>query len=151
MSSQFFCGVDFAKHHFSLHAVNDHGKVILHKSVSRTNLLTKLANIPPMRIGMEACSGAHYWAREFIKFGHYARIVLKEPVPVIDMKGYRSKANHSSLLSTLEFEGTECMQLVKFCFNKGTCSRYSLLYGFEKLYRTFVNREMHIISSVKNC
>ncbi|WP_154124194.1 IS110 family RNA-guided transposase [Grimontia hollisae] len=35
MSSQFFCGVDLAKHHFSLHAVDDRGKVILHKSVSR--------------------------------------------------------------------------------------------------------------------
>lgn len=39
MSTQFFCGVDLAKHHFSLHAVDDHGKVILHKSVSRVNLL----------------------------------------------------------------------------------------------------------------
>ena len=80
MSSQFFCGVDLAKHHFSLHAVNDHGKVILHKSVSRAKLLTTLANIPPMRIGVEACSGAHYWAREFIKLGHDARIMTAKYV-----------------------------------------------------------------------
>ncbi|OOF08913.1 hypothetical protein BZG83_15585 [Salinivibrio sp. PR919] len=39
MSTQFFCGVDLAKHHCSLHAVDDRGKVILHESVSRINLL----------------------------------------------------------------------------------------------------------------
>jgi len=28
-----------------------------------------VAKLPPCVIGMEACSGAHYWAREFTKFG----------------------------------------------------------------------------------
>nr|WP_274532378.1 MULTISPECIES: hypothetical protein [unclassified Salinivibrio] len=36
MSTQFFCGVDLAKHHFSLHAVDDHGKVILYNSFPRS-------------------------------------------------------------------------------------------------------------------
>ncbi|OOF12510.1 hypothetical protein BZG82_00880 [Salinivibrio sp. PR5] len=39
MSTQFFCGVDLAKHRFSLHAVDEHGKVILHEYFSRVNLL----------------------------------------------------------------------------------------------------------------
>ncbi|OOF08911.1 MULTISPECIES: hypothetical protein [unclassified Salinivibrio] len=39
MSTQLFCGIALAKYHFSLHAVDDHGKVILHDSVSRVNLL----------------------------------------------------------------------------------------------------------------
>ena len=87
MSSQIFCGVDLAKHHFSLHAVDDRGKVILHKSVSRAKLLTTLANMPPMRIGMEACSGAHFWAREFIKLGHDARIMAAKYVGPYRTKG----------------------------------------------------------------
>ncbi|STO42310.1 Uncharacterised protein [Grimontia hollisae] len=58
MSSLIHCGVDLAKHHFSLHAVDDRGKVILHKSVYRAKLLTTLANMPAMRIGIETCSGA---------------------------------------------------------------------------------------------
>ena len=33
------------------------------------------ANLPPCLIGMEACSGAHYWARELIKLGHDPRIM----------------------------------------------------------------------------
>nr|WP_268794310.1 hypothetical protein [Salinivibrio proteolyticus] len=36
MSTQFFCGIDLAKYHFSLHAVDDRGKVILHNSFSRS-------------------------------------------------------------------------------------------------------------------
>ncbi|STQ75498.1 IS110 family transposase [Grimontia hollisae] len=87
MSSQFFCGVDLAKHHFSLHAVDDRGKVILHKSVSRAKLLTTLANMSTMRIGIEACSGAHYWAREFIKLGHDARIMAAKYVAPYRTKG----------------------------------------------------------------
>ncbi len=70
MSSQFFCGVDLAKHHFSPHAVDDRGKVILQKAVSCSKLLTILANMPAMRIGIEACSGAHYWAREITKLAN---------------------------------------------------------------------------------
>ncbi|KKD59254.1 transposase [Grimontia sp. AD028] len=80
MSSIFFCGVDLAKHHFSLHAVDDRGKVILHKSVSRAKLLTTLANMPAMRIGIEACSGAHYWARAFTQLGHDTRIMAAKYV-----------------------------------------------------------------------
>ena len=59
----YFCGIDLAKNHFSLHAVDQNGKVILHKSVTRSKLLTTIANMPLMRIGVEACGGAHYWER----------------------------------------------------------------------------------------
>jgi len=40
MSTQFFCDVDLAKQHFSLHAVDDHGKVILHNSFPRRSVGT---------------------------------------------------------------------------------------------------------------
>ncbi len=62
-----FCGIDLAINHFSIHAVDQHGKVLLHKSVTHSKLLATIANIPAMRIGLEACGGAHYWARTFRK------------------------------------------------------------------------------------
>lgn len=64
----YFCGIDLAKNHFSLHAVDQNGKVILHKSVTRSKLLTTIANMPLMRIGVEACGGAHYWAEHSINW-----------------------------------------------------------------------------------
>jgi transposase len=78
----YFAGIDLAKNHFSIHAVYSNGKVILHKSVTRSKLLLTLANMPPMRIGLEACGGAHYWARTLHELGHDARIMaVKYVVP----------------------------------------------------------------------
>ncbi|MEF1285944.1 MULTISPECIES: IS110 family transposase [unclassified Vibrio] len=78
----YFGGIDLAKNHFSIHVVDSQGKVTLHKSVTRSKLLTTIANMPPMRIGLEACGGAHYWARTLNKLGHDARIMaVKYVVP----------------------------------------------------------------------
>lgn len=68
-------GIDLAKNTFSLHGVDEHGKVFLKKTVSRNKLLLTLANVPPCLIGMEACSSSHYWARELSKLGHDVRIM----------------------------------------------------------------------------
>ena len=56
-------GIDLAKRVFQLHGVDSKGKAIFKKRVSRSQLLSIIANFPPCLIGMEACSGAHYWAR----------------------------------------------------------------------------------------
>ena len=48
---------------FSLHDEDQNGKVILHKSVTRSKLLTTIANMPIVRINIDACGGAHYWQR----------------------------------------------------------------------------------------
>lgn len=71
----YFGGIDLAKNHFSIHVVDSQDKVVLHKSVTRSKLLATIANMPPMRIGLEACGGAHYWARTLSKLGHDARIM----------------------------------------------------------------------------
>ena len=38
-------------------------------------MLTFFANLPRCVIGLEACGGAHYWARELIRLGHDARLM----------------------------------------------------------------------------
>lgn len=63
-------GIDLAKTSFSLVGMDEHGKVILRKTLRRNKLLPFIANLPPCLIGMEACSGAHYWGREFQALGH---------------------------------------------------------------------------------
>ena len=73
-------GIDLAKNVFSLHGVNQKGKTIIRKTVKRQQLLPEVAKLPSSLIGMEACSGAHYWAREFIKLGHDARIMAPKYV-----------------------------------------------------------------------
>lgn len=63
-------GIDLAKNVFAVHGVDQNGKTVLIKSrVTRTALPELIAGLPPCVIGMEACSGAHYWARLFRRYG----------------------------------------------------------------------------------
>ncbi|MEQ3513507.1 IS110 family transposase [Pseudoalteromonas sp. BZB3] len=68
-------GIDLAKNSFSLVGMNAHGKVVLRKTLSRKKLLAYVAQLNPCFIAMEACSGAHYWAREFKLLGHQVAII----------------------------------------------------------------------------
>lgn len=85
-------GIDLAKNIFAVHGVNAAGKPELVRSnVRRTKLLDLIANLPPCLIGMEACSGAHYWAREFGKLGHTVRIMAPKFVAPYRMGGKHGK------------------------------------------------------------
>jgi transposase len=69
-------GIDLAKNVFAVHGVDAAGKpVLVRPNVARGKLLELIAALPPCLIGMEACSGAHHWAREFQKLGHTARLM----------------------------------------------------------------------------
>jgi transposase len=69
-------GIDLAKNVFAVHGVDEADKpALVRPEVPRAKLLELIANVPPCLIGMEACSGAHHWAREFAKFGHTVRMM----------------------------------------------------------------------------
>ncbi len=59
-------GIDLAKNVFSIHDVDEDDTCVLRKTVKRNKLLAIFANLPPCLVGMEACSGAHHWARELL-------------------------------------------------------------------------------------
>lgn len=72
-------GIDLAKTVFAVHGVDATGKAALVRpSVPRAKLLDLIASLPPCLIGMEACSGAHHWAREFHKLGHTVRLMARK-------------------------------------------------------------------------
>ncbi len=67
-------GIDLAKFILAVHSVNEAGKAELVKPrVSREQLLPLIASLPPCLIGMEACIGAHHWARQFRQHGHITK------------------------------------------------------------------------------
>src|SRR6266571_9506088 len=68
-------GIDLAKRVFALHGVDGAGRVGLRKTVRREQLMQTVAGLPPCVIGMEACSGAHEWARRFQELGHTVRLM----------------------------------------------------------------------------
>jgi len=68
-------GIDLAKTSFSLVGMDKHGKIQFRKSLTRNKLAEFIAQHPECVIGMEACSGAHYWSRKFRELGHEVRII----------------------------------------------------------------------------
>ena len=71
-------GIDLAKNIFQLHGADEKGKKVYTKRVTRKKLLETLVNIPACLIAMEACGGAHYWAREIKKQGHEVKIIAPQ-------------------------------------------------------------------------
>ena len=71
-------GLDLAKQVIQVHGIDASGHVVVRKVLRRERLLDWFAQCPPCVIGMEACSGAHHWARELAKLGHTPRIMAAE-------------------------------------------------------------------------
>jgi transposase len=71
-------GLDLAKNVFQVHGVDEHGHAVVKKKVKRAQLATFFASIPPCLVGMEACSGAHFWARKLQGFGHVVRLIAPQ-------------------------------------------------------------------------
>jgi transposase len=71
-------GIDLAKNVFQIHAVDEHGKVILKKQVKRDKVAECFINLPACLVGMEACGSAHHWARKLESFGHTVRLMAPQ-------------------------------------------------------------------------
>jgi len=69
-------GIDLAKSVFTVHGVDAAGRTVLRKTVRRERLMELMAALPPCLIGMEACGGAHEWARKFQVHGHRVGIMM---------------------------------------------------------------------------
>src|SRR4030095_13899223 len=71
-------GIDIAKRVFHAVGMDDRGNVVYRKRLSRHDLMPCIAKLPPVRIGMEACGGAHYWARRFRAHGHKVQLMAPQ-------------------------------------------------------------------------
>ena len=91
------CGLDIAKAVFQVHGVNEHGAVKGRKTLARPKVLAYFAQMPPCLIGMEACGGAHYWARELGKLGHTVRLMAAQFVTPYRKRG-KNDANDAEAI-----------------------------------------------------
>lgn len=67
--------VDLAKALFQLHAIDEQGKTALRKQLKREQVVPFFATLEPCLVGMEACGGAHYWARKLQALGHTVKLM----------------------------------------------------------------------------
>jgi transposase len=71
-------GIDLGKKTFHVHAQDRHGKMMLRKKFSRSQLLQWLGSLPACTVAMEACGGAHYLARQLLGYGHTPRLIAAQ-------------------------------------------------------------------------
>jgi transposase len=71
-------GIDIAKRVFHLVGMDERGKIVMRTRCSRGEVLPLLANLVPTTIGMEACGGAHYWARCLREQGHEVKLMAPQ-------------------------------------------------------------------------
>ena len=67
--------IDTSKALFQLHGVNAAEQVVVRRQLRRSQVVEFFAKLSPTMVGLEACGGAHYWARELRKLGHDVRLV----------------------------------------------------------------------------
>ena len=68
-------GIDIAKNVFQIHGVCADGKVTVSRQLRRQQLLPYLQQLTPCTVGLEACPGAHHWARQIAALGHDVRLM----------------------------------------------------------------------------
>jgi len=67
--------LDIAKRVFQAHGADASGHAVFRKRLVRAKLLAFFTAQPPCTVAMEACAGAHHWAREIAKLGHTVRLI----------------------------------------------------------------------------
>lgn len=68
-------GLDLAKNVFQAHGADASGAVLFKRKLRRDQVLSFFAAQRGCLVAMEACPGAHYWAREIANLGHEVRLI----------------------------------------------------------------------------
>lgn len=71
-------GIDMAKQMFQVVGLDDTGTVVWRKRLPRGALMPFMAQMLLVVIGMEACGGAHDWARRFREHGHSVKLMARQ-------------------------------------------------------------------------
>lgn len=91
-------GLDIAKSVFHLLAVNSAGRQVKRKQLKRHQVLRYLANLEPCLIAMEACGGAHYWARAIQALGYDVKLIAPQYVKPY-VKGNKNDYNDAEAIA----------------------------------------------------
>jgi len=97
MSIVTLIGVDLAKTIFHLQGNDQKGNCIFKKKLNRSQFLTFMREQKPCVVAMEACCGAHQWARLFRQFGHEPRLISPQFVKPF-VKGNKNDRNDAAAI-----------------------------------------------------
>ena len=75
VSEAIIIGLDIAKYVFHAHGVDGRGRAIFSKRITRRKLVDFFTAQPSCTVALEACGGAHHWARLLTQLGHEVRLI----------------------------------------------------------------------------
>ena len=144
-----FVGIDLAKNVFAVHGVDEHGKpALVRPSVPRAKLHALIASLPPCTIAMEACSGAHHWARLFIAAGHTVRLIAPKFVTPYRLSGKRGKTDAADAAAICEALQRPSMRFVpvKSLDQQAALTLHRVRQGFIEQRTALINRIRGLLS-----
>ncbi|KIP14612.1 transposase [Burkholderia ubonensis] len=98
-------GVDIAKQVFQVHYVDQESGEIVNKPIKRAKFLEHFANRARCLIGMEACGGAHHWARQLTKLGHEVRLMPAQFVKAFNIRNKNDAADARAIWLAVQQPG----------------------------------------------
>ncbi|MGF6853250.1 transposase [Paraburkholderia sp. CI3] len=98
-------GIDIAKTVFQVHYVDEDTGEIVNKPIKRAALLEHFANRLRCLIGMEACGGAHHWARTLLKMGHQVKLMPGEFVKAFNIQNKNDAADARAISLAVQQPG----------------------------------------------
>jgi len=98
-------GVDIAKQVFQVHYVDRATGEIVNKPLKRAKFLEHFANRARCLIGMEACGGAHHWARQLTQMGHEVRLMPAEFVKAFNVRNKNDAADARAIWLAVQQPG----------------------------------------------
>jgi len=90
-------GLDLAKNVFQAHGANAQGRKIFSKKLKRAEVMIFFATIQPCLVGMEACCGAHEWARRLQELGHKVKLMAPQYVKAF-VQGNKTDARDAAAI-----------------------------------------------------
>lgn len=69
-------GIDLAKSVFQIHCADEIGRPVVRRKLRRNQVIGLFSKLQPCLVGMEACAGAHHWARELLALPRSRRAMV---------------------------------------------------------------------------
>jgi transposase len=98
-------GMDTSKSVFQLHGVDERQQPVLRKKLRRSQVLAFFAKLEPTKVGVEACGGAHYWARELRALGHEVVLLPPQYVKPYVKRGKNDAADAEAICEAMSRPG----------------------------------------------
>jgi transposase len=132
-------GIDLAKQVMAVCAMDAEGRTVMRKLLRREQLLRWTAALPSSVMAMEACGGAHYWARELTQQGHTVRIIAAEFVQAFRKSG-KNDANDAEAICTAARQPTMRFVAMKSVEQQAALGVHRLRQGLVEERTAVINR-----------